>query len=188
MVMFLQPRSLEGASRGICWWSGVRRPRPVPCKHGTRAARGSAPRAIRPSRGPLALADDATVMIATPSANAGTARSAGVRPRSATNAARSAEGRCVPSPRDAHATAVACILPGATSALRPSIFEGQGPALPRRETRRPPWRRPKAAADFAWLYDMVNRTRARLVAEAPAPHSLHLAPRAGRGRRAQRVG
>src|SRR6185436_15382906 len=42
----------------------------------------------------------------------------------------------------------------------PLGLRGEGPPA-KAETRRPPWRRPKAAADFAWLFDNVNRMRAQ---------------------------
>ena len=72
---------------------------------------------------------------------------------------------------DAHAPAGACSLPGATSALRPLGLRGETPAVPRRGTRaghprgRPRPRRISLGCLTTWLFDIVNRTRAR----GPAP-------------------
>ena len=144
--------------------SGVRRPRPRASLARRPGRHGLAPRAQRPSRDPFA-----TVMIAMTSSNAGNTWSAGARPGDRNRRAERrlaqrpfAKGARTPFAKGVHSTR-------RQSALRPSACEGQGPASPRRETRRPPWRRPKAAADFAWLFDIVNRTRALLHPWASCP-------------------
>ena len=115
---------------------------------------GIAPGALRPSRDPFA-----TVMIATPSANAGNARSAEARPRRPKTAARSADGRSVPSPKGRARPPRRAIF-WAPIGAPPLDLRGQTPAVPRRGTRDGhPRGRPKAAADFAWLFDIVNRRR-----------------------------
>ena len=111
-----------------------------------------------------------------------------------------ARGRSVPSLGDAHAPRRGCagtppqgraLAPFGAPPLglrgaKPAPAKAGGTALPRRETRRPPWRRPKAAADFARLFDIVNRMRAlRALAARIALRACGILASPSRGRAAE---
>ena len=146
--VFLQPRSFEGAS-------GVR----------PKAERGAASRA--PCLASTALGRSGT----RPGGTTTLTRS--VRYRDDSHAQRQCWKRAVsgsaapetvnrraerrwaqrPFAKGARTPAKACNFPGANRRSAPRLCEGK-------RTRRPPRRRPKVAADFAWLFDNVNRRRA----------------------------
>ena len=120
--MFLQPRSLEGASRGIWWWSGVRRLRLRALQARGPSGSGIRPGAKRPHA--IQFATDA----GHDQRQCWKRAVKGRAPRRPSNAVRSAEGRCVPFAKGTRTPAKACTLYWRChSALRPSIFEGNHP-------------------------------------------------------------
>src|SRR5262245_29580627 len=133
---FLLTRSIEGVAGGIRRWSGVRRPRPVPCKHGTRAVTGIRPGALRPQaiRRYRTTAGDTAEM-----QELGRCGRADPKPKSAV---RSAEGRSVLRQGTRHARQGVQFV-GRHSALRPLGFaRGPRPALPGRKHDGQPRGRP----------------------------------------------
>ncbi len=157
---------------------------PVPRKHGAPGGTGLAPGALRPSRDPFA-----TVMIATPSANAGNARSAEARPGDRKPPRGAPMGAASLRQRGAHARQGVHTAGGANrrSAPRSSRANTRRATVGDRDGH--PRGRPKAAADFAWLFDNVNRilnrcARLRVRSQSrDARHAaLHPRPCEGEGR------
>ena len=129
---------------------------PVPRKHGAPGGTGLAPGALRPSRDTFA-----TVMIATLSANAGNARSAGARPGDRKPPRGAPMGAASLRQRGAHARQGVHTAGGANRRSAPRSSRANTRRATAGNTRRPPAGPTETAADFAWLFDKVNRTRAR---------------------------
>ena len=136
----------------------MRRPRPVLCKHGARAARGSALGQNDPTR------FSSLPMPATPSANAGTAPSKGEPPAGRPTPCGAPKGAAFPSPRGrARPPRRAHFTGGATRRSAPRSSRANTRRATAGNTRRPPAGPTDTAADFAWLYDSVNLRRTRRV-------------------------
>ena len=146
--MVLQPRSLEGAPEASDSGAGCGACAFVPCKHGARAARGSA-----------LVHNDTTRSVryrvrATPSAIAGNAPSNGsATPQAVQRRAERREALRSLRQGDAHAARRALKYRSANRRSAPSACRGSKNPPARRETRRPAAGPSHAADDFAWLFD-----------------------------------
>ena len=159
--MVLQPRSLEGATGGSWRRSGVRRLR-------LRAlqARGPSGSGIRPGAQRLhairSLPGEGHAQRKCWKRAVKRERDPAGRP----TPCGAPKGAAFPSPRargtrtSAGTPRQACLVPGATRRSAPSACRGRKNPPARRETRRPAAGPSYAADDFAWLYDIVNETRA----------------------------
>ena len=157
-----QPRSLEGAPEASESGAGCGACAFVPCKHGARAARGSA-----------LEHNDSTRSVryrvrATTSADAGNAPSNGsATPQAVQRRAERREAlRSLPKRKGTRMSAVkprrrAHLAEAPIGAPPPRFRRGSKTPPARRETRRPAAGPSYAADDFAWLFDIVNRISAR---------------------------
>ena len=134
-----------GAGCGACAF--------VPCKHGARAARGSALGQNDPTR------FSSLPMPATTSANAGNAPSKGEPPAGRPTPCGAPKGAAFPSPRGrARPPRRAHFTGGATRRSAPRSSRANTRRATAGNTRRPPAGPTDTAADFAWLFDKVSRT------------------------------